>query len=960
MGKITIKPYLLTPQKDSIVIAWEVNEQSNYSLKYKKLGAKTYKTTKLNQAFIDNTNSNILYFTQLTKLELNTIYQYSIFEGKTKLHTNTFSTVKDNINLKIITVGDTHSFELHEDLAQSISKHQPNFILHSGDISFGTGDQREQYEDNWFNLISQTLQQIPAYYTPGNHDNGKFFDHYFINPVKPYTNHAPYGNTYSVNFNNTHFIFVDSNPWGLYEMNAINSDLQVDDITQNLIDTTMEWLETDLQSVQAQQCKWKILILHHPYTDVLNNKYISSIVDKYGIDLIISGHIHYYTKTITSNKNNQQSIYISQGTLQKHYAEITHINDKRLFEEFPEVVSIGKNNFGLLSINNDILQYDIYGYNESNKEVLIDSIKISHNLKPLELNNILIERVDNIGTLKICGEIYNPNTSVAKAQFDLYDNGEQKNIALFGLYSLRHNMLLNPYTKNNFIAYYTANKAGEHFIEIADKKFNCTVFEHDQVEYINLRCKKLVMQQGVYIHSSIDIKNNTDREIFTNIPLFVNQYMIETKNIFLNPYQQCNVEFIYKVKETGKYHISIGPTNSKTIIINGSIKLIPHVKDMSGNYHYGLIHGSPRLEKYKNIYQLCLDKETDYIEIPAAKDLTSDVGFTAIVSANIQRLANENEMGHNPLIVRGKSVGWGATYLFRMVVERNGILKWGICHDISEKSWQGGTIKLKQLSRYALSFNKEYGGASYVDGYPVAKVSGLPHNSILRQWEDQPIFIGYSYIGHIIPSLGRPIYYTHLNAKISEVKFYLDSLTQAELNSTSKTNDLSDKRLAINYDFSKILTIGSHTTEWKFLEGKHTNLFCNKKILHFQQLMVNANIPFNASIVLSVEVSDNMIHVTDKKEFILKDGINYIDLFDIIPAKYIRIHAKFSGTINEQGTFAPEIFEYNLSVTDGTYFSCFYWGTYADWAKGKFTGAVHMPPEDRFTQYPEYTDIIHG
>ena len=42
-------------------------------------------------------------------------------------------------------------------------------------------------------------------------------------------------------------------------------------------------------------------------------------------------------------------------------------------------------------------------------------------------------------------------------------------------------------------------------------------------------------------------------------------------------------------------------------------------------------------------------------------------------------------MGHNPLMVRGKSVGWGATYLFRMVVERSGILRWGICHDITEK-----------------------------------------------------------------------------------------------------------------------------------------------------------------------------------------------------------------------------------------------------------------------------------
>ena len=49
-----------------------------------------------------------------------------------------------------------------------------------------------------------------------------------------------------------------------------------------------------------------------------------------------------------------------------------------------------------------------------------------------------------------------------------------------------------------------------------------------------------------------------------------------------------------------------------------------------------------RLEKYKNNYQLCLDNDTDYIEIPAAKDLIANKGFTTIVSANIQRLANEN------------------------------------------------------------------------------------------------------------------------------------------------------------------------------------------------------------------------------------------------------------------------------------------------------------------------------
>ena len=960
MEKIIIKPYLLVLQKNSVVIAWEVDKNSECSLKYKEFGSKLYKNAKIQQLSIDDLNSTILCFVQLTKLEVASEYEYVIYDKKTAIYTNSFTTAKSDKGLKIFTVGDTHSFELHKDIEKSINTHQPDFVLHSGDISYGTGDQREQYENNWFNLISQLLPKFPVYYTPGNHDNGKYFDHYFIKPIQSYVNHAKVGNSYSVDFNDVHFIFVDSNPWGLYEMNAINSDTQVDDEIQNLIDETMKWLEHDLQSKSAQNSKWKILILHHPYTDILNNRYISSIVDDYGIDLIISGHIHYYTKAITSNKNNKQSIYISQGTLQKRYAEIEHITNKRILEEFPEVVSIGKNNFGILYIDDEQIQYDIYGYTELGEEKLIDSINISSQLATLELNNVSVEHIDNIGTLKISGEIYNPNSSVAKAQFDLYDNGEAKNIALFGLYSLRHNLLLNPHTKNNFLAYYMASRAGEHIIEIAGKEYCFTVFEHEQIEYMNFRCKKLVMQQGVYIHASIDIKNNIDREIFTNVPLFINQRMIESKNICLTPYQQRNIEFVYKVKETGEYSISIGSTTAKIITIHGSIKLIPHIKDMSGNRHYGLIHGAPRLKKYKKTYQLCLDQDTDYIEIPPAKDLVSDRGFTTIVSANIQRLANENEMGHNPLMVRGKSVGWGATYLFRMVVERNGKLKWGICHDITEKSWQGGSINLKKMSRYALSFNKEAGGVSYVDGIPVAKVEGIPKSAVLRQWEEEPIFIGYSYIGHIIPELGRPKYYTHLNAKISEIKLYLDALTKEELNSKIDTDSIKEKRPVIDYDFSEVLTVGSHTTEWKFLEGKCNNLKCNKKTLFFQQLMVNAKIPFNASIILSVEVSDNMIHLIDNKEIILKDGVNYIDLSGLMSAKHIRIHAKFAGAINEQGTFAPEIFEYNISVTDGTYFSNFYWGTSADWSRGNFTGAVHIPPEDRLAQYPEYTDIIHG
>ena len=35
MGKIIIEPYLLALQESSVIIAWEMDQDSNYSFKYK-------------------------------------------------------------------------------------------------------------------------------------------------------------------------------------------------------------------------------------------------------------------------------------------------------------------------------------------------------------------------------------------------------------------------------------------------------------------------------------------------------------------------------------------------------------------------------------------------------------------------------------------------------------------------------------------------------------------------------------------------------------------------------------------------------------------------------------------------------------------------------------------------------------------------------------------------------------
>lgn len=962
MGYLLVEPYLLAIQEDSITIAWEMDTKLDMQLHYHS--ASTKSDSVLAQSIANHSDEQVtsfIYYAHLTALLPGTTYSYELASDTQILFTSNFTIPTATDSFTLMTIGDTHSFELHKQLATSVRKYHPNFILHSGDISFGTGEQREQYINNWFQLIAPTLNQTPIYYTPGNHDSGKFFDNFFLRPIDDVVHKAPLGNSYSVDYRHVHFCFIDSNPWGLFEMNAQNSDAQIDEHTRKLIEATVQWMEEDLSSPEARKATWRILISHHPYTDILNNQYIKSLVEKYGVELIISGHIHYYTKAIVgSSLSGKQSIFISQGTLQQKAAHVENIMDKRLLEEFPEIVAVGQNNFGVLEITPELLYYNIYGYNENDEEVLIDSIVIGQELKALELRNILIEHLDNVGTIKICGEIYNPNPSLAKAEFTLLDNITEHHIAYFGPYAMRHNLLLEPWERRNFVAYYKITKAGEHRLAIANQVVEINVFEQNQIEYLNFKCSQVQVEQGVYIISSVEIRNNIDREIFTTVPLFINQQMKESKNIHLTPYQQISVEFVHKVIENGKYNVSIGNTASRTINISGSIKLIPHVNDSSKYHHYGLIHGTPRLIKHKHKLQLCLEKPTDYIEVPPARHLVAPDGFSTIVSASIQRLAKEEEMGHNPLMVRGKSVGWGATYLFRMVVERNGKLKWGICHDITEQSWQGGQAKLNRVARYALAFDKLRGGKSYVDGHIVAEVSGIKPQDELRQWENQPIFIGYSYIGHIIPEIGRPKYYTHLNAHIAEVKFYTTALTSAELQEPTNILKEHESQLALDFDFSDILTIGSHITEWKCLAEITTKNTATTKLLSFHQLIVKANIPYNSSIIIIVEVSDNKIHLKDSMEFILQDGKNFLDLEQLSPAQYIRIHAKFNGSVDGRGTFAPEIFEYKISVTDGLYYRDFYWGTNADWLRGTFKGAVHIPPTDRLAEYPEYTDIIHG
>ena len=101
-------------------------------------------------------------------------------------------------------------------------------------------------------------------------------------------------------------------------MNAVNSEMPLDAETRRRIDDTLKWIEEDLTSPAAKKAKWRILMMHHPYTDPLNNRYIVPIAERCGAQLVLGGHLHYYIKSVSVNPQvGARTVYICEGSAQR-------------------------------------------------------------------------------------------------------------------------------------------------------------------------------------------------------------------------------------------------------------------------------------------------------------------------------------------------------------------------------------------------------------------------------------------------------------------------------------------------------------------------------------------------------------------------------------------------------------------------------------------------------------------
>ncbi len=185
-------------------------------------------------------------------------------------------------DLDIVIYGDNRTdHDAHRRVVKSIVEVKPKIVFNTGDL-VEDGNRPENWEI--FNRIVSDLLDISDFYpTLGNHEYNSplFFDNFDLPNNERW---------YSIEANSIHFIVMDS-----YSETSRQSE-------------QYKWLENDLQNI-SNKIKFIVAIFHHPIfntgTQIEDEKGLketfSTLFEKYGVDVVFSGHDHNYERSFYNN-----------------------------------------------------------------------------------------------------------------------------------------------------------------------------------------------------------------------------------------------------------------------------------------------------------------------------------------------------------------------------------------------------------------------------------------------------------------------------------------------------------------------------------------------------------------------------------------------------------------------------------------------------------------------------------
>jgi predicted phosphodiesterase len=162
------------------------------------------------------------------------------------------------------------------------------FILHAGDM-VSIGGEQEVWDRYYEDIAYATQRNIPFYYAMGNHEKYTYplglgvwgpddedFSTYLANVELP-------GNErfYSFDFEDQiHFVFINTEE----DINNINGNFEISPEQE-------AWLTNDLET---NTINFTVALFHRPIQGWMA---LGSLLEQYGVDLVISGHHHVYHLT---------------------------------------------------------------------------------------------------------------------------------------------------------------------------------------------------------------------------------------------------------------------------------------------------------------------------------------------------------------------------------------------------------------------------------------------------------------------------------------------------------------------------------------------------------------------------------------------------------------------------------------------------------------------------------------
>ena len=357
--------YPSSDQPDQVMLTWSSDPSTGIDIQWRTdttifSGVVKYREKGSTEVFTVNADTYTMedrelmndrfihrYTAKIRDLKPAVTYQYQIEPQTDWSENQTFSTAATDDSFSFIWFGDTHYSPKFGELFNRADSSHPDvaFYTIAGDL-VSDGLHRNQWDD-LFAFPATVISRKPLMSVPGNHDNRSGLGAVMYRELFSYPTNGPDGvpseQTYSFTYKNALFLMIDAT---------------------SPIDAQTTWIEDQLKNTSAT---WKIAVFHFPpynYEEPYLNiqKAWIPVFDKYHVDMVFGGHVHYYMRSkpmkggeVVDSYNNGTAYIISiaipsrtREMTEEPYAEV-----RKSEGQFYQYLKINGNELNYISVDSD-------------------------------------------------------------------------------------------------------------------------------------------------------------------------------------------------------------------------------------------------------------------------------------------------------------------------------------------------------------------------------------------------------------------------------------------------------------------------------------------------------------------------------------------------------------------------------------------------------------------------------